>query len=84
MEDFFDDFMDEEFFEDNLKDDLEIDEPFDGDPAQEDEPEQAELQGDEFTARDAFFLGSAIGWGYEEGLTERKRRKRKKFSDDSK
>ena len=83
MEDFFDDFdddfdngdlMDEDFFEDNSDKDTEIEEPFDGDPVQE----------DEFTAKEAFFLGSAIGWGYEEGLTERKQRKRKKFSDDSK
>jgi hypothetical protein len=81
MEDFFDDF-DDDFFDDNIEEDLEIEEPFDDDPVQEDEPEQARLQGD-LTARDAFFLGSAIGWGYEEGLTERKRRKRKKFSDDS-
>ena len=84
MEDFWDDFMDEEFFEDNLEDDLEMSEPFDGDSMQEDEPEQAESKEDEFTARDAFFLGSAFGWGYKEGLTERKQRKRKKFSDDSK
>ena len=84
MEDFFEDFMDEDFFEDNLEDDLEIDEPLDGDSDLDGEPDDAESQEDEFTARDAFFLGSAIGWGYEEGLTERKRRKRKKFSDDSK
>jgi hypothetical protein len=84
MEDFFDDFMDEDFFEDNIEEDLEIEEPLDGDAAQEDEPEQTDPQDDYFTARDAFFLGSAIGWGYEEGLRERKRRKRKKFSDDSK
>ena len=37
---------------------------------------------DDFTAKDAFFLGCAMGFGYEEGLRERKRRKRKRFSDD--
>jgi len=82
MEDFFDDFMDEEFFEDSFDEDTE-DEPVDGDPEFDDEPGESESQEDEFTARDAFFLGSAIGWSYEEGLTERKRRKRKKFRDDS-
>ena len=71
MEEFF-----EDIFDDNMEEDLEIEEPFDDDAAQEDEPEQAESK-DDFTAKDAFFLGSAIGWGYEEGLRERKRRSRK-------
>ncbi len=92
MEDFYDDFdddfdngdfMDEDFFEDNLEDNLEMSEPFEGDTEFDDELREAESKEDEFTARDAFFLGSAIGWGYEEGLTERKRRKRKKFKDNS-
>jgi len=74
MEDFFDDFF-EDSFEDNLEEDMEMSEPLDGDPEFDDEPGEAESQqNDEFTARDAFFLGSAIGWGYEEGLKERKQR----------
>ena len=44
---------------------------------------QAESQDDvEFTAKDAFFLGSAIGFGYEEGLRSRRRKKRNRFVDD--
>jgi len=82
MEDFFEDFMDEDFFENSFDENTEMSEPFDGDPVQEDEPEQAESK-DDFMAKEAFFLGSAIGWTYEEGLRERKQRKRKKFSDDS-
>ena len=82
MEDFFDDFFDDSF-EDNLEEDLEMDEPFDDDTEFDDEPGEAESQDDEFTARDAFFLGSAIGWTYKDVLREWKRRKRKKFSDDS-
>ncbi len=79
MEEFF-----EDIFDDNIEEDLEIEEPLDGDPEFDDEHGEAESKEDYFTARDAFFLGSAIGWGYEEGLIERKRRKRKKFSDNSK
>lgn len=83
MEDFFDDFDDDEFFEDSFDEDTEMSEPSAGDPLQEDEPEQADSQDDEFTTKEAFFLGSAFGFAYEEGLRERKRRKRKKFKDDS-
>ena len=79
MEDFF-----EDIFDDNIEEDLEIEEPFDDDPEFDDEHGEAESKEDDyFTARDAFFLGSAIGWGYEEGLRGRKLKKRKKFSDDS-
>ena len=84
MEDFFEDFMDEDSFKDNLEENLEIDEPFDDDAAEEDEPEQAESQdGDELTVNPIIICG-AMGIAYEEGLRERKHRKRKKFSDDSK
>ncbi len=88
MEDFFDDFdngdfIDGDFFEDKLDSDTEKDEPFDGDPVQDDEPEQPELQGDELTVNPIIICG-AMGIAYEEGLRERKHRKRKKFSDDSK
>ena len=44
---------------------------------------ESESQEDDFTARDAFFLGAAMGFAYEEGLKKRKRRKRKRFRDDS-
>jgi len=70
---------DEDSFEDNLEEDLEMDEPFAGDSELDDEPDQD----DEFTAKDAFILGGAMGWAYERGLRDRKRKKHKRFSDDS-
>ncbi len=39
-----------------------------------DEADDAESQNDDFTAKDAFFLGGAMGWVYEEGLDERHRK----------
>ena len=82
-------------YEDSLENSLEedLDEPFAGDIELDDEPDQTESKEDDFTARDAFLAGSFAGWAYEEGVDERrrkrllkeqfKRRKRKKFSDDS-
>jgi hypothetical protein len=92
MEDFVDDFddfdddydegesMGEDSFEDKLEE--EMDEMFTEDVEPDDEPIEAESKDDDFTAKDAFVLGGAFGFGYEEGLRERKRRKRKPFSDD--
>lgn len=60
-----------------------MDELLAGDTELKDKPDQAESQDDDFTAKDAFILGGAMGFAYEEGLRERKRRKRKRFSDDS-
>ena len=80
--DWFDDFENDDAFEDEFDQVPEMDDPPDGDSECDAEPNQAESQGDGFTATDAFFLGSAMGFGYEEGLRERKRRKRKRFSDD--
>jgi hypothetical protein len=89
MEDYFENFddfgengfTDEDSFEDNLEG--EFDEPFADEPDHEDEPDKAESQDDDFTAKVAFILGGAMGFAYEEGLREGKRRKRKKISDDS-
>ena len=86
MADFYDDldengFMDKDSFEDSFEG--EMDDPFTGDNEPEDEIDDAESKDDNFTAKDAFILGGAFGWGYEEGLREQKRRKRKRFSDDS-
>lgn len=83
MSDFFEgyDFMDEDSFEDSLEG--EMDEPFTGDTELDDKPTEAESQDDDFTAKDAFILGGAMGFACEEGLRERKRRKRKRFSDDA-
>jgi hypothetical protein len=67
---------------DFLEDDDFMDETFADDSEFDNEPDQAESQDDDFTAKDVFFLGGAIGFGYDEGLTKRKRRKRKGFSND--
>ena len=73
MEDFFDDFdddFDEDEFMEDFEEDLEID----------DEPTEDESQDNGFSTKDAFIIGGAAGFGYYEGLRERKLRKRKKFS----
>ena len=67
-----------------------MDEPFADDAELEDKPDQAESQDDDLTV-DPFFIGGAMGFAYEEGVEEgrrkrllkeqSKRRKRKKFSD---
>lgn len=75
FEDFGDDFEDdgdymgEDQFGDEFTDNMESDpfeEPDTNGPG-EDDP-------DDFTARDAFFVGSIFGNAYEEGLDQRKRR----------
>jgi hypothetical protein len=90
----FDDFENEEFMDndsfedrldgakDNLEDFEDLTEPDDellddSDVEGESQPE------DEFTAKDAFIIGGAMGYAYHEGRRERKRRKRKKLSDES-
>ncbi len=85
LDDFEDDFdndcfMDEDSFEDSLEE--EMDEPFTDEPNHENKPDKAESQDDDITV-DPFFIGGAMGFAYSEGLREGKRRKRKKFSDDS-
>jgi hypothetical protein len=75
--------MEENSFEDEYDANTEMDDSFAVDSECDNEPDQAEPQKDDFTAKDAFILGGAMGWAYEEGLRERKRRKRKRFSDDS-
>jgi hypothetical protein len=79
MCDFEDDFDNDDF----MDEDTEMDDPLDGDSDLDNEPIEAEPQDDEFTAKDAFFAGSFAGWAHEESLRERKRKKGKKFSDDS-
>lgn len=84
MEGFFDnfdddfdegEFMDDDSFEESFEEEMEIDDTVDGDNKSDNEPEQAESKEDKFTAKDAFLLGGAMGFAYEEGLEERKRRK---------
>ena len=71
---FQDDSVNEDSFEDNLE--AEMDEPLTGDAELEGEPIEAESEDYDFTVKDAFFLGGAMGFGYEQGLRERRRRKR--------
>ncbi len=80
MCDFEDDFDNDDFMDENT----EMDDPLDGDSDLDGEPDDAESQGqeDDFTAKNAFILGGAMGFAYEKGFRERKRRKRKRFSDD--
>ncbi len=95
FDDFEDDFDNDDFRDDNSFEDSfegEMDEPFTGDAELDDKPEQAEPQDDDLTV-DPFFIGGAMGFAYEEGFEEgrrrrllkeqSKRRKRKRFSDDS-
>ncbi len=64
------DYMEEDSFEDEWESETDdLDNDFTDDPRTED----ADL--DEFTARDAFFIGSIVGNAYEEGLDEQKRRR---------
>jgi len=78
--------MCDDFFDDNFDDDIfmndEPDEPednFDVDSEPDVLPDEID---NEFTAKDAFFIGGAMGFAYEEGLRERKRRKLKKSYRD--
>jgi hypothetical protein len=86
MCDFFDEnfddgnFMNEDSFEDSLE--AEMDEPFVGDFEADGEFDAAKSKDDDFTAKDAFILGGAMGFGYSEGLKERKKKRRKRLGDN--
>jgi hypothetical protein len=81
-------FMDDDSLEDEYDADTQMDDPLDGDIELDNEPDE----GDDLTF-DPFFIGGAMGFAYEAGVEERhrkrllkeqsKRRKRKKFRDDS-
>ena len=68
-------------FEDDYNDyeDFEGDEDFTPwDDAQSEDTMPDESGCDTFTATDAFFIGGAMGWAYEEGLDEERRKSRKR------
>ena len=74
MDDFFDDFdsdYDDEF-KDEIMDDMD---GLDDDSATHDQ-ESDDPDSDDFTAKDAFILGGAMGWAYEEGLQDAIKRRR--------
>ena len=77
----------------DFEDDYEDYEDFEGDhdctpwdDAQSDDPMPDDPCCDLFTATDAFFIGGAMGWAYEEGIDEGRRRshkrKRRRDGDD--
>ena len=77
-----DSFMDEDQCDDEFHDDEFHDDEFDSDTFGDeefDESDETESENDDFTAKDAFFLGGAMGWAYEEGFQDaiRQRRMRK-------
>ena len=89
----FDDFEDQDLgendsFEDRLHDENDNLEDFEDATEPDDEllddsgcDEESQSE-DEFTAKDAFMVGGVMVFAYEEGLNERKSRKRKSFGDD--
>ncbi|MCK4620130.1 MAG: hypothetical protein KAT52_09300 [Desulfobacterales bacterium] len=81
MDDFFDDFDEGDSFEDSFDEDFEAENSLDDDSGIEGETTEDDIHNHEFTGQNAFFLGSAMGFAYEEGLEERKRRKLEKEMD---
>ena len=85
MDDYFDDFdegcfMDGDDFEDRFDENFDPEDCFEGDSATGNGLNEADSQEDHFSA---FFIGAAIGFGYEEGLLEAERRRiEKKLQGD--
>ena len=92
MEDFFDDidgkfdgyFMDDDFEDDYDEDheEFDIEESANNDPALEGDSNEEEPEGDGFDAENAFFVGSLLGFAYEDGRRERRKRRKNSDSDD--
>jgi hypothetical protein len=84
MEDFYDDddgFEDGDFMDDS-DDDFEMDDPFNEESGIEQEPTD-DINDDEIPMEDAVFLGGTMmGWAYEEGIEEGKRRRLEKKMDE--
>ena len=82
MEDFFDNFDDDfdegDSFEDSFDENFEAEDSLDDDSGIEGETTGDDIHDADFTAQDALLLGGAMGFAYEEGLEERKRRKLEK------
>lgn len=86
MDEFYDDGFEDGFedgdFMDDSDGDFEADGPFDEDSGIEEEPRGNGCD-NEFTVEDAVFIGGTMmGWGYEEGLDEVRRRKLEKKMDE--
>ena len=78
----YDDFENGDSFEDEFDEDMELDDPLAGDYEFKNETDPAASKDGEFTPSDAFIVGGAMGYVYHEGRRERKRRKRRRFTDD--
>ena len=86
MNDFFEDGFEDGFEDSDFMDDssngFEMDDPFDEDSGIEEEP-SGDMQNDEIAMENAVFIGGTMmGWAYEEGFEEGKRRKLEKKMDD--
>ena len=81
--DFDDDFDDGDFMDDS-EGNFEMDDPFDEDSGIEGDHAGDDMHDDDIAMEDAVFIGGTMmGWAYEEGLEEGKRRKlEKKMNDD--
>ena len=79
-DDFGDDFNDGDSFEDSFDEDFEAEDSLDDDIGIERETTGDEHD-DELTLKDGVILGSAMGWAYEDGLEEAKRRKLEKENE---
>jgi len=85
MDDFYDDFedgFDDDDFMDDSDGDFEAEDSLDDDGGIEEGPIGNDMHDDEFTLKDGVILGSAMGWAYEDGLEEAKRRKLEKEMND--
>ena len=88
MCDYFDDFdgefMDEVFYEDHFDDDLDDIEMEDSmDPGTDDDLTQGDDRCDGFDWDEAYWIGTGIGWTYEEGKRKRQRRNNADSDDPS-
>ena len=84
MEDFFDDF-DGEFMDDDIEEDLdesEVEDSVNDDSALEGDSNEEESEGERLDAENAFFVGSLLGFAYEEGRLREEKRKRKNADSD--
>ena len=93
MEDFFDgfdgDFIDGEFEDDYGEDDFgedldgcEMEDTADEEPVAGVDSNKDEPICDEFDVEDAFVVGGLMGWAYEEGRQERRKRRKNSDSND--
>ena len=82
MDDFFDDGFEDGDFMENSEGDFETDDPFDEHSGIEEEPIE-DVCDDEISMGDAVFIGGTMmGWAYEEGIEESKRRRLEKKMDN--